>query len=214
MTVERTGNLNATPQYAGEHGCRTYVGKLPNGHVCMKPETVIHDGRMYCDKHRPEVGTEGEGAMDNIAAWPGTFQRPFAPKRTLTVLICRCGWLTIASCKVEVNEEHEDHKAGREGHGNPREEDYIAASNPLTSEAIASLKRDAYIRGRESEAIDYLERWKVATAELGLGCCDCGVAEDYGSIGDTASWTLRKFVYACVALMVVVGAAVAWRFLR
>lgn len=49
----RTGNLNATPQYAGEHGCRTYVGKVPTGHVCMRPETVIHDGRMYCDEHRP-----------------------------------------------------------------------------------------------------------------------------------------------------------------
>lgn len=38
MTVQRTGNLNATPQYENEHGCRSYVGELPTGHVCMKPE--------------------------------------------------------------------------------------------------------------------------------------------------------------------------------
>lgn len=54
MTVQRTGNLNVTPQYENEHGCRSYVGELPTGHVCMKPETVIHDGRMYCDEHRPQ----------------------------------------------------------------------------------------------------------------------------------------------------------------
>jgi hypothetical protein len=47
--VERTGDTNATEQYAGEHGCRTYE----NGKVCMKPEAVIHDGRKYCEKHRP-----------------------------------------------------------------------------------------------------------------------------------------------------------------
>lgn len=51
--VVQTGNLDATPQYACEHGCRTYVGTVPTGHVCMKPEMVIHDGRMYCDEHRP-----------------------------------------------------------------------------------------------------------------------------------------------------------------
>jgi hypothetical protein len=47
--VERTGDPNATEQYAGEHGCRTYE----NGKVCMKPEVVVHDGRKYCEKHRP-----------------------------------------------------------------------------------------------------------------------------------------------------------------
>jgi hypothetical protein len=51
----------AVPQYQGEHGCRTYVGKtntqgqtVGKGHVCMKPETVTIDGRMYCDEHRPD----------------------------------------------------------------------------------------------------------------------------------------------------------------
>ena len=155
--------------------------------------------------------TGGREQMDNIAAWPGTFQRPFAPKQTATILICRCGWMTVGASFGEVSDEYELHSAGREGH---KDERYIPIANPVIPEAVAMFKKQAIVRGDESKAIDYLERWKVATAELGLGCCDCGVAEDYGSIGDTASWTLRKFVYACVALMVVVGAAVAWRFLR
>ena len=51
----------AVDQYPGEHGCRTFVGKtdtqgrvIGEGHVCMKPETIKIDGRMYCDEHRPD----------------------------------------------------------------------------------------------------------------------------------------------------------------
>jgi hypothetical protein len=68
-TVERTGDPNAVEQYAGEHGCRTYVGKtdtqgrsVGEGHVCMKPEVVIHDGRKYCEEHRPAESRKKKAA--------------------------------------------------------------------------------------------------------------------------------------------------------
>ena len=43
-------------QYDGQHGCRTFI-KSEN-RVCMAPETIRIDGRMYCDKHRPYTGPE------------------------------------------------------------------------------------------------------------------------------------------------------------
>jgi len=66
--AERTGDPNAVEQYAGEKGCRTYVGKAPNGHVCMKPEVVIHDGRKYCEEHRP---AESKKACEELDAMAG-----------------------------------------------------------------------------------------------------------------------------------------------
>jgi hypothetical protein len=74
---KETSKEAAIDQYPGEHGCRTYVGetdtqgrpKEPIGHVCMKPETVKIDGRMYCDEHRPD-----KQASTKIATWMNRYE--------------------------------------------------------------------------------------------------------------------------------------------
>jgi hypothetical protein len=43
---------NTTQQYAGEHGCRSYIAD--ESRVCMAPETCVVNGRKYCDAHKPD----------------------------------------------------------------------------------------------------------------------------------------------------------------
>jgi len=73
----------AFDQYPGEHGCRTYVGETDTqgrakgpGQVCMKPETVKIDGRMYCDEHRPD-----KSASAKMATWMNDYEIQDAQRR-------------------------------------------------------------------------------------------------------------------------------------
>lgn len=59
--VRITGDTGRPQQYAGEHGCRTYISE--QGRVCMAAETVIHDGRMYCDAHAPAATGRAAGRI-------------------------------------------------------------------------------------------------------------------------------------------------------
>ena len=52
MTYLRATPVGTNTQYPGEHGCRTYIAS--ERRVCMAPETVVVDGRMYCEAHRPD----------------------------------------------------------------------------------------------------------------------------------------------------------------